>query len=284
MWQVDMPASSGLSTDDLFDTARYPIGQSGTDAYRRLVEGARQALDDDNCAVLEGFIRDGSLEAMRREGRQRAPEATYTEAWLNPYFSTPPENCPPDHPLRRFALRRHGMVRGDRFGTDGTIWTVFKNSDLLRFVADCLGYERLHTYRDPFGCVNINVQQPGCEFSWHFDHNDFTVSVLLQAPEDGGLFEYAPDIRTADDERYDAVQEVLDGDRGRVRTLALRPGDLQLFRGGKTLHRVTAPEGATQRLSLLLSYVEHPDQIATPDYSERLWGEVHAMQRDPAAA
>ena len=32
---------------------------------------------------------------------------------------------------------------------DGMIRAVFENSDPTRFVVACLGYEALHTYRDP---------------------------------------------------------------------------------------------------------------------------------------
>ncbi|MBT7647828.1 MAG: hypothetical protein HN768_12315 [Rhodospirillaceae bacterium] len=270
----------------LFDTERYPVGDPDCTAYRDLVARARKDLDADNCARLPGFIRPDVLEAMQREARGLAPRATYTEAWLNPYFSDPPEDCPENHPLQRFALRCHGMVRGDLFDASGAIWLAFQDADLCGFVADCLGHEELFSYRDPFGCVNVNVQSQGREFSWHFDHNDFTVSILLDAPDGGGVFEYVPDIRTGDDERYDAVERVLDGDRSAVRTLALRPGDLQLFRGGNTLHRVTAPTGETQRLSLLLSYVTDPGHIASPAYAERLWGEVHPrhLEADGAAS
>jgi hypothetical protein len=52
------------------------------------------------------------------------------------------------------------------------------------------------------------------------------------------------------------VKQVLDGDRTSVRTLFLRAGDLQLFKGGNTLHRVTAPIGE-DRHSLLLGSAHH---------------------------
>ncbi len=76
---------------------------------------------------------------------------------------------------------------------------------------------------------------------------------------------------------------VLDGDRTGVRSLDLRPGDLQLFRGRNTLHRVTAPAGATERLGLLLSYVTDPAHVVSPDYAMRLWGEVHPRHLEAAA-
>ena len=241
-----------------------------------MVRAAHAGLTEHNCARLPNFVRPEVLDAMQAEATNLAGHATYTEAWLNPYFSDPPDNTPAGHPLRQFSLRQHGMIRGDRFSRDGGIWSAFQNEDLCRFVADCLGYETLHPYADPYGCVNVNVQPAGCEFAWHFDHNDFTVSIGLSQPEEGGVFEYVPDIRTTTDENYADVKMVLDGDRTKVRTLRLRPGDLQIFRGGYTLHRVTAPDGE-RRLSLLLSYVQDPAKIASPEYAQRLWGEAHPL-------
>ncbi|MEM7426518.1 MAG: hypothetical protein AAF441_10505 [Pseudomonadota bacterium] len=274
MDQESARSRHGSAAGDLFDTERYPITARGSAEYLALLSHARKGLAERNCAQLPDFIRPGVLVEMQREAEALADRATYTEKWLNPYFSTPDDDVADDHPLKRFALRRHGMVRGDRFSRAGAIWAAFQNQDLCRFVADCLGYTELHTYRDPYGCVNVNVQPPGREFAWHFDHNDFTVSLGLKQPAEGGGFEYVPDIRTGTSENYGAVQAVLDGDRSRVQTLFLRPGDLQLFRGGYTLHRVTAPVGDV-RHSLLFSYVTDPNRIATAEYAQRLWGEVH---------
>jgi hypothetical protein len=239
-----------LGTRDLFDTARYPIDAPDGSEYSRTVAFARAALADANCAVLPGFLKPDVLVAMRNEAAACAPQATYTRAWLNPYFSEAAAELPEDHPLNRFSLRTHGMVRGDRFARDGAIWQAFSNQDLCRFIARCLHQDELHPYGDPFGCVNVNVQEPGSTFAWHFDHNDVTVSMLLQAPESGRLFEYVPDTRTREDPCYDAVQAVLDGRCEKVHVLDLRLGDLQLFRVGNTLHRVTAPAGEAHPLHL----------------------------------
>ena len=63
--------------------------------------------------------------------------------------------------------------------------------------------------------------------------------MLVDPADEGGLFEYAPATRTATDENFDGIQQILDGDPAGVRTLELRPGDLQIFRGRHSLHRVT---------------------------------------------
>ncbi len=271
-----------FSTTELFDKARYPIDRRESAAYGDLVSRTRAAIGRQNCARLSDFLRPEALAAIKEEAVFHRPHAVFHKANLNPYFTEPPAGTPADHPLMWFAPRQHGMIRGDRFARNGITWTLFQNPDLCAFVADCLGFDRLYPYPDPFGCVNVNVQPHGREFSWHFDTNDFTVSIGLHQCDEGGVFEYVPDIRTEGDENYDAVKAVLDGGRDHVRSLVLRPGDLQLFRGGYTLHRVTAPEDQ-ERLCLLLSYVADPSHVSTPEEAEHMWGEAHPLHHARAA-
>lgn len=275
---ADDPATGAFKTETLVDVSAFPIHQHGSQAYRDAVRRAREGLQGHSCALLKNFFRPEAVALMKDEAVGLAPGAVYVEKEYNPYFDEVPDDLPDDHPRRRVTRRTNGMVRADHFDRSGAIWALFKNKDMLRFVADCLGKQELHTYRDPYGCMNVNVQIPGSEFAWHFDNNDFTVSLILQRPEAGGEFEYVPDLRTDDDPGFEAVKKVLDGDRRLVRTLDLQPGDLQLFKGRYALHRVTAPKGQTSRLSLLLGYVEDRASMASPTFSKNLWGQVHPLQ------
>ena len=98
----------------------------------------------------------------------------------------------------------------------------------------------MHELADPFAGLCLNVVTPGREHPWHFDTNEFAVSMLTQAPEDGGVFEYCPNIRSAGAENFDDVARC-SAARGEhlVRRLALRPGDLQLFTAGT--HSIGSP-------------------------------------------
>lgn len=258
----------------LFDTEQYPIDQPDSARYRKLVESVRADLSYCNCVRLRDFFSLATLKNVQREAQELAPDAVFQSADLNAYFTKPPEHLSETHPLRRTFPRRHGMVRGDAFSRDGEIWAAFQSEELLRFIRDVLGFPRLHHYRDPFACVNVNVQPPGCEFPWHFDNNDFTVSFGLTEPQDGGVFEYVPNLRSHLNENFRDVERVLDGDRSRVHQLILNPGDLQLFRGGYTLHRVTAPLDH-ERHSLLFSYVTDPEGMTSAEKAIRIWGEAH---------
>ena len=67
-----------------------------------------------------------------------------------------------------------------------------------------------------------------------------TATLMLQPADDGGTFEFYPNIRSSHDENVDAVAAVLEGDRRGVLESPLRGGDLQLFYGQNSLHRVSA--------------------------------------------
>ena len=119
----------------------------------------------------------------------------------------------------------------------------------------------------------VNVAYAGDGFPWHFDMNNFTITLAIQSADEGVLFEYAPNIRQ-DCENFESVQAVLNGVSDRVKSLALEPGDLQLFKGRYLLHRVSSLKGPPPRYVAILSYVEQPDMVGTPKRVKKLYGRV----------
>ena len=81
---------------------------------------------------------------------------------------------------------------------------------------------------------------------------------MLQAPEDGGVFEYRTDLRTADDPNYEGVVSLIDGKDPEMRQMSVRPGTLNVFRGVNTPHRVTPVQGDRARMIAVLTYYEYP--------------------------
>lgn len=130
-----------------------------------------------------------------------------------------------------------------------------------------------YRYADPLADVIINTAEEGNGFPWHFDTNNFTVTLAIQNAEHGGTFEYAPNIRK-DGENFAEVRKVLDGTSDQVVTLHLEPGDLQIFRGRYSLHRVAPLSGNRPRYVAIHSYVEEPDMVATPERCKQLYGRV----------
>jgi len=267
-----------LRLEQVIDLERYPVHQRGSKRYRQTIQDARRGLGTAECAYLPDFVLPEIVEQMRIEAESLAPEAVYFSEEHNPYFSEVPESAPDWDPRRIMGRKTNGLVPGEAFPRDGLIWRLCRHEAMKRFVEDCLDIDPLYFYDDPYGSLNVSIQAEGEEFAWHFDTNEFTVSILLQKPVAGGLFEFAPNIRTPESECYEDVAEVIAGKSEHVVTLDLRPGDLQLFKGRYSVHRVTPVEGPTKRLIGLFAYAREPGMYATPERSMQIWGKVHPDQ------
>lgn len=267
----------------LVDLDRYPIHARGSAAYEETVSLARKGLGTEECAYLPDFVRPEAVARMQDEAESLIPKAVYFSQEHNPYFSKVPEDAGPCDPRAMLGRKTNGLVPGEAFARDGLIWNLCRHKAVKDFVEDCMAAGPLYFYEDPYGCLNVSVQHEGEEFAWHFDTNEFTVSIQLQKPDGGGVFEFAPNIRTPESECFDDVAAVIEGDRSKVVPLDLRPGDMQLFKGRYSVHRVTPVEGPNPRLIALLAYSRAPDMYATPERSQQIWGMVHPKQIEAAA-
>ncbi len=263
-----------IDAADFIDLSRYPIDQAGTAAYDDLVEQTRVKLAGDGCSVLQGFIRAGRIEELITEADRVAPNGHRSFNRTNAYFTQDKPDLPESHPLRRFYDRSNAFVPADNFGPDSILRAIYEWPHFAPFIQAALGEAKFYRYDDPLADVIINVVEEGGGFPWHFDTNNFTVTLAIQNGEGGGEFEYCPNLRSSTDENYAGVEAVLDGASPAVKTLHLGPGDLQIFKGRYSLHRVTPVRGARNRYVAIFSYVEEPGMVGSPERTRQLYGRV----------
>ena len=258
----------------LVDLERFPIRERSAPAYAEAVASARRGLRSVGCAVLESFVRPEAVEVLNDEILERKHATHYSTQIINPYFhSTVDSAYPADHVVNTFMERTSGFIPGDAWDPGCATDTLFRASEIARLLADCLEIPELHCYDDPLAGLTANICDPGQQFTWHFDTNDFAVTVLVRPADAGGVFEYVPDIRSADDESFEAIDAVLGGDRSRVQVLDLRPGDLQIFRGRHSLHRVTRVDQDSQpRHAAIFAYTREPGVIGRLARTKQLFG------------
>ena len=121
----------------------------------------------------------------------------------------------------------------------------------------------LYPMADPLAAFNVMSYRAGQALNWHFDRSEFTVTLLLQAPEAGGVFEYRTDLRSPDDPNYEGVARLLAGEDPQMRRMSVIPGTLNVFRGVNTPHRVTPVSGDRARMIAVLTYYEAPGAMFT---------------------
>jgi hypothetical protein len=263
----------GRNATDYVDVDRYPIAATGP-ARDALVAELRAALEADGCAVLKGFVRAERLDELVAECDRVAVHGHRSFNRTNPYFTTDRADLPSSHPLRRFYGRSNAFVPADNFGPDSILRTIYEWPAFAPFIQASLGERRFFRYADPLADVIVNLAEAGDGFPWHFDTNNYTVTLAIQNAETGGDFEYSPHLRTPTNENYPGVEAILDGDGRLVRTLHLEPGDLQIFKGRYALHRVTPLDGPRARYVAIFSFAEQPDMVGSPERTRQLYGRV----------
>lgn len=257
------------------DTERYPVDKPGSAPYAAMIETIHRELEADGCAVLKGFLRKDALPELVAEADQAAPHAHDSRNRTNVYFSQDDKTLDPSHPKRQFFDRSNAFIPADNFGETSALRAIYEWPEFFAFMREALDEpaDRFFRYGDPLADVIVNMAGEGNGFPWHFDTNNFTVTLAIQNADQGGDFEYAPNIRSGG-ENFDAVRDVLDETSDRVTTLRLEPGDLQIFKGRYSLHRVAPLKGKTPRYVAIFSYIEKEGMVGSPERTKQLYGKV----------
>ena len=268
-----------VGIDEVVDTGRYPLHDPDDPAWTSVVQRARAELRAEGATVLRDVVRPELHDRLRAEGDAVAPQAHTATAQVNVYNTDPDPTLPADHPARVALTRRNAFVARDRIPADHLVQVLYAHPGFRALLSACFEQPEVHPLADPYSGLTLNVVAPGDDHPWHFDTNEIAVSLLTRAPEAGGSFEYCPGIRAPGAENLAGVRAVLDGDRTPVRSLELRPGDLQLFRGRFSLHRVTPVRGATSRHTAILAYSDRPGVVGSPTRARQLFGRVAPEHR-----
>ncbi len=270
---------------DLIDLDRHPIDQPDSPEYCSMVAEARKKLAEDGCAVIPQLLAGAALPIMSSEIRRIRPFLHESKIPINPYFSDGDPTLPADHATNTFIERSGGFIPRDAFAATSAIDAVYQWPPLLAFIADCLELPQIHCFADPLAGLTINVLDPGQQFAWHYDTNDFAVTILVDKASTGGLFQYSPNIRSAHDENFEGVKACQDENLETVRTLQLQAGDLQIFRGRFSLHRVTrVDKDSPSRHTAVFAYTERAGVIGRLERTKQLFGRALPIHEEAEQA
>lgn len=258
--------------EELLDLGRYPLHKPESEDYAKLVERCREALDSNGMYDLPGFFHDHVVE----EAAEAVKPAMATEAYLharthNAYFEKSIPGLPDDHPALKQVKTINHTLCADQIG-DNPVIRLYEWEPFADFLAATMRKKKLHPMIDPIGRVNVQASYEGEALNWHFDRSEFTTTMLLQAPEEGGELEYRSDLRTPEDPNYDGVAAVLNGEDPLVKRIRLTPGTLNVFKGVNTMHRVVPVKGPQERIVTIFTFYERPGVVLTPEEQMGFYG------------
>ena len=255
---------------NLIDLDRYPLNDLAGTAGQQLIDRTRAALDQAGSCSLPGFLHQSAVSEMAAEASTLLHLAYQGPTEVTPYFFNyglgKGDEIADNHPLKRKGKRNLSQVASDLIPDQHKLSQLYFSPVLTDFLAAVLG-ESVYRNQDKYQSLNISVMNAGGCQQWHFDSGPMVTTLLLQAPESGGVFEYVPELRSDESENFEQVQQVLDGASDRVKRLKLEAGTLCLFRGHYSMHRVTEVGGSRTRIQAILGFSTTPDLHGSLDSS-----------------
>lgn len=242
-----------MDMSEIVDQARYPIAEAGFRA------ACKAEFDEQGVFVMPDFLQDDALKTILAEGVANQDKVYAKTEQHTVYLSAPDEGFAPDHPRNRMVTSSKGCITDDLMPQSSPLRALYDDADFRGFLSEVLGEEALYNYADPLSSINLHFAETGQELGWHFDNSSFAITLMIQAPEKGGLFEYVKDVRDADagEMGFEEVGDILDG-KADVSQLAAEAGTLVFFRGKNSIHRVAPNEGTRTRILAVLAYNAKP--------------------------
>lgn len=260
--------------EKILDLDRFPLHDLESPRGRALLDAAQRDLAERGLFNLEEFFRPEALAKAVTEIAPKFETEAFTHARRhNIYFLPEVEGLDRNHPaLMEFETVNHTLC-GDQIA-GGLVDRVYEWPPLADFLARVMGKRELHTMADPLARVNVMAYRDGEALNWHFDRSEFTTTLLLQAPKEGGVFQYKEGLRSDGNPNYEGVGRFLSGADPQVSELPLSPGTLNIFKGKNTAHRVSKVKGERARMVAVFSYYERAGVRFSADEQRGFYGRV----------
>ncbi|MGF7159939.1 hypothetical protein FHS85_001562 [Rhodoligotrophos appendicifer] len=253
----------------------YPLDDPS--AREAIVARARRELGETGCVALGDFLNPPAIRDLAAEATALLERAHRRDLKMSVRAEDLAE-AQKSALLARPSRTAQWTLAGDHLDNSSLIRKLYEDPQLLELIRSILGMDELYRCADPMLDCNVTYMRDGDEHGWHFDDNDFVVSLLLQKSEWGGGFEYAANIR---EQGLDAIIPVLEDRSPETRRPEVAPGTLMLFQGRQSLHRVAPIGGERPRIIALFSFDKRPDMVFSETVRQNAVGRRTPLSAEP---
>lgn len=258
----------------IIDLSRYPLDRSDSSDYQTLVARKQKELEQQQYCGMPGFLIEARRSEIAVEVENRQEHTNRADNQRNIYLEQKPSgSLPEDHPKNVFSRGCYNMMGTHLLQQDSPLRDIYYWQPMQQFIADIVGEPNLYPNVDPYQPVNVLCHGENDRSAWHFDStNAFTLTLMLQAPESGGQFQMVPNTRSDSDPNYAGITKLLQGDESKVIQISRSEGELVIFRGCNSAHRVTPVAGSRRRMMCVMVYETEPGVIGDPVVNDTVYG------------
>ena len=168
--------------------------------------------------MIPDFVTRQHAGAMAAEASALEDLAYFTEAAHNLFLEIPAPIPSPSNGVQCGAsevatgggpsgFTSVGSIATDRMDPSGPLLSLYGSQPFVDFLSRVVFGEagKLHRLADPLGACTVNVYREGDQHFWHFDESPFSVTLSLQAPNAGGVFNAVANTRVSEHANMSAL-------------------------------------------------------------------------------
>ena len=224
----------------------------------KYIKNCKAKFDLKGVLVMENFLTDESLDYLQSESRSLQHLAYFCHQNHNVYLLESDPDLPDEHIRNLSQTSDKGCVTHDQIPLNSPLSTLYEWTGFRDFLEGVLS-NTIFPYTDSLSSININYFERGQQLGWHYDNASFAVTLMVQAPKKGGEFQYFEHLRNFEenDQNFTKTEDVVKG-RLQSKKLNMSEGDLVLFKGRNSLHRVVPVKSDQARILVTLNFNTEP--------------------------
>jgi len=240
--------------EDIVNFKNYPIYK------REFQDECFEHIRKKSVLILKNFINENCLNDIQKEALSLEHKAYYCSQKHTVLLKKKDINMIDEDPLNIEVISDKGCVPHDLINSNSYLNKLYNSSIFKNFLTKVLGIKYIYPYKDNLSSINYNYYQNTQQLGWHFDNASFAITLMIQSPDQGGVFEYLDKGRDYNKNYIDKdlIKKVLNN-KIKCKELFVNPGTLILFYGRNYLHRVTPVKSAKSRILVTLNYNEEKD-------------------------
>ena len=238
------------SLNQIVNLDLHPITKS--DQYIKL---CKNKLTNNSVLQLDNFLLPKSLKKIQNEAKDLHSKAYYCTQKHTVLLVKKENSLEKKDPLNIEVKSNKGCVPHDLIPNNSHLRKLYNSNDFIKFIENVLMLKKIYPYKDTLSSINYNYYEKHQQLGWHFDNASFAITLMIQSPDSGGVFQYINKGRDFEKKYINKklIKSVLN-ENYPINELSVQPGSLILFYGRNYLHRVTPVTSNRRRILVTLNY------------------------------
>jgi len=215
----------------------------------------KNKLKNNSVLQLDNFLLPKSLKKIQNEANLLHSKAYYCTQNHTVLLNKKNNDLDINDPCNIEVKSDKGCVPHDLIPPESDLSKLYNSSNFIQFLETVLGINKIYPYQDTLSSINYNYYEKHQQLGWHFDNASFAITLMIQSPDSGGVFQYINEGRNFEKKIIDKkLIKLILNDSCPVNELSVQPGTLILFYGRNYLHRVTPVSSEKCRILVTLNY------------------------------